>query len=148
MRNDSGFTLIEVIIVGAVLSVLTGIAGIGYLNHRPSLQLSGAARMVMGDLMAARMGAVTQNNEFKVFFLNNREYKVLDDDNNNGVADGGETAETKDIQENYPGVVLAFSSDPIFTPRGTVNSVSTATLTNTIGSKSISVGITGRVKIN
>lgn len=148
MRNDSGFTLIEVIIVGAVLSVLTGIAGTGYLNLRPSLQLSGAARMVMGDLMAARMRAVTQNNEFKVFFLNNREYKVLDDDNNNGVADGGETAETRDIHENYPGVVLSFSSDPVFTPRGTVNSVSTATLTNASGSKSISVGITGRVKIN
>ena len=148
MRNDSGFSLFEIIIVVALLSVLTGIAGIGYLNLRPSLRLSGAARKVAGDLMAARMKAVSQNNEFKVFFLNNREYKILDDDDNDGVADGGELAAIKDIQDNYPGVVVASTSDPTFSSKGTVDGVSTITLTNPSGSKSIAVAITGRIKIN
>ena len=148
MRNDSGFTMVEIIIVVAVLSVITAIAGFGYLTLRPSLQLSGAARKVAGDLMSARMKAVTQNNEFKVFFLNDREYRILDDNDNDGVADGTELAETKDIQDDYPGVVVASTSDPIFSSKGTVDSVSTVTLSNPSGTKSVAIAITGRIKIN
>ena len=39
---------------------LMGIAGLTYLSMRPRLMLSGAARQVMGDLMAARMDALSR----------------------------------------------------------------------------------------
>ncbi len=94
MQKESGFTLVELMIVIAVASALMLIATFSYLSFRPSLRLSGATRQMLGDLMNARMKSVNQNNEFKVFFLNNKEYKILDDDDNDGTADTGEWSET------------------------------------------------------
>ncbi|MBW1698732.1 MAG: GspH/FimT family pseudopilin [Deltaproteobacteria bacterium] len=142
-----GFTVMELMIVIGIMAVLTGIAVFSYLSMRPALRLSGASRQLMSDLMAARMKAVNQNNEFKVFFLNDRQYKILDDDNGDGNEDAGESSETKDIQDHYPGVTLSATADPIFSPRGTANMGTTVTLSNTSGSKLVKVSTTGRIKI-
>lgn len=147
MRNDSGFTIIELMIVIGLAAVLTTIAGYNYFSYRPSLLLSGATRQIMGDLLAAKMKAVGQSNNYKIFFLNEREYMVLDDDDNDGVLDGGEWSQTKDIQTEYPGVTFTATDDPVFTSRGTANNVTTVTLTNSGSSKQISIYMTGYVEI-
>jgi len=86
----------------------------------------------MNDILASKLGL--------------SEIALLDDENNNGAEDGGETSVTKDIRSNYPGVTLSASAHPIFYPRGTAWGT-TVTLTNTSGSKSVSVSTAGRVKI-
>jgi type IV fimbrial biogenesis protein FimT len=141
-----GFTLVEMMIVIAVLAIIAAIAAPNFQTYMAQRRLNGAARLVMTDLMDARMKAVSENNQFKVFFLDTHQYKVLDDENNNGTEDTGETSVTKDIQSNYPGVTLSASAHPIFYPRGTAWGT-TVTLTNTSGSKSVSVSTAGRVKI-
>ena len=141
-----GFTLVEMMIVIAVLAIIAAIAAPHFQTYMAQRRLNGAARLVMTDLMDARMKAVSENNQFKVFFLDTHQYKVLDDENNNGTEDTGETSVTKDIQTNYPGVTLSASAHPIFYPRGTAWGT-TVTLTNTSGSKSVSVSTAGRVKI-
>ena len=147
MHNDSGFTIFELMIVMGIAAVLTTVAGYNYLSIRPSLLLSGATRQIMGDLLAAKMKAVGQSNDYKIFFLNEREYMVLDDDDNDGVLDGGEWSQTKDIQTEYPGVTFTTTSDPVFTSRGTANNLTTVTLTNSGSSKQISIYMTGYVEI-
>ena len=148
-NKESGFTLIELIIIIAILAIFAGIAVPNFLSYMPKHRLNGAARQVMGDLMAARMKAVSQNNEFKIFFLaNGHEYMILDDDDNDGTADGGEWTETKDIQNGYQDVTIGSNNDPIFSPRGTATNLPTITLTNPSGSKIITISIAGRVKIN
>ena len=146
MRKDSGFTLIELIVIIAIVAVFAGIAVPNFLSYMPKYRLNGAARQVMGDLMAARMKAVKENNRFKVFFLDNHQYKILDDDNNNNTEDSGEWTNTKDIQSEYSDVTFSATANPIFYPRGTAYG-STITLTNSTGSKYVKVAITGRVKI-
>jgi len=148
-KNVSGFTLIEMMIVMAIAAIMAGIAIPSFMSMLPGMRLNGAARQVMTDLMAARMDAVKQNNEFKIFFLDNHQYKILDDDDNDGVDDSGvEMSRTVNIQDNYTGVTFSSTNNPIFSPRGTATSLPTITVQNSSGSKTVSVSIAGRVKIN
>ena len=148
IENHKGFTLVEMMIVIGTIAVITGIASLNYLSMRPGMRLNGAARQVMGDLMDARMNAVNQNNKYRVFFMNDHEYKILDDDDGDGTEDAGEQSKIKNIQSNYPGVTFSATGNPIFSSRGTADSTATITLTNSAGSKNISVNTAGRVKIN
>lgn len=150
MRQVRGFTTIELMIVIAIFGILAAVAIPGFVSQMPRYRLNGAARQVMGDLMWARMQAVSLNRRVKVFFFNNHEYKICDDADNNGtVADGEGDVQVKDIQDNYHDVTfdLTATADPVFSPRGTATN-RTITLTNSNGSKSITISIAGRVKIN
>ncbi len=149
-KMESGFTLVELIIVMAIFGILTAIAIPNFISIMPKYRLNGAARQVMGDLMAARMKAVSLNKKVKVFFFNDHQYKVCDDANNNGeVSDGEGDVQLRYIQAEYPDVTfnLNKTSDPIFSPRGTATN-RTITLQNPSGSKKITISIAGRVKIN
>ena len=149
-KKESGFTLVESVVVMATFGILTAIAIPTFISMMPKYRLNGAARQVMGDLMAARMKAVSLNKKVKVFFFNDHQYKVCDDENKNGkVSDGEGDVQTIDIQAEYPDVKfdLNKTSDPTFSPRGTATN-RTITLQNTSGSKKITISIAGRVKIN
>ena len=133
--RDSGFTLIEMMMVIAIVAIMSAVAIPAFMSMLPGMRLNGAARQVMTDLMAARMDAVKQNNEFRVFFNSpgTNQYQILDDDDNDGTADTGEAITTKNIQDNYSDVTFSSTNNPIFTPRGTATSLPTITLQNPSG---------------
>ena len=142
---QNGFSLIELIVVVAILAVIAGVAIPVYTGMKPSIRLSGATSQVMGDLMWARMRAVSQNNEYKIFFLDDRRYQILDDDNGNGNIDSGEYSITKDIQEKYGDVTYTSTANPIFHPRGNAAPAASITLANSHGTRTVTIAITGRV---
>ncbi len=147
MKHSKGFTMIELMIILAVLAILIGIAIPSYNSLMPRYRLNGAARLVATDLSGARMKAVKLNRRVQVFF-SSPEYKICDDANQNGtVATDEGDVQNIDLQTQYPGVSLSSSGgDLIFHPRGTAVNEVTVTLTNASGFKQVEVNIAGRVK--
>jgi type IV fimbrial biogenesis protein FimT len=149
-RSDKrAFTLIELIIVLAIMGIVAAIAAPNFTVYMANSRLNGAARMVMSDLMHARQQAVTQNNSFRVIFSGNHQYTILDDDNGNGSADTGEATEPRDILTDYHDVTFSVSSNPVFYPRGTaLGTTVTLTSSKTGDSRYVKAASTGRVKID
>ncbi|KAB2836916.1 MAG: prepilin-type N-terminal cleavage/methylation domain-containing protein [Candidatus Brocadia sp.] len=163
MRNQRGFSIIEIVIAIAVIAILAGVSIPVYVSMKPVIRLNGATRQIMEDLMWARMQAINQNNKFIIIYDNSKyKYSILDDDDNNGTctAGAGESIITKYFRDDRdklnPGKIcgpyydVTYSSSNanalIFHPRGNASNLTTITITNSSGTKTVSVAITGRVK--
>jgi len=148
-NRQTGFTLMELMVVLALLAIIATIAIPGFMSLLPGMRLNGAARQVMGDLMAARMKAVKLNHRTQVIFDSSSQYRICDDADNNGTVDDGEgDVQTKNIQTEYHDVTMSSTNNPIFHPRGTATNLATVTLQNSSGSKTVTISIAGRVKIS
>jgi len=151
-KKKAGFTLIELMIVIAIMAILAGIAAPNFQTYMAQRRLNGAARQVMTDLMAARMKAVSLNQRVKVSFGSTHIYQIWNDANGDEtVADDEGDDIARDIHPDYHDVTFRASANPVFQTRGTAT-ISTITLTltnsNSNGSKDVEVYLTGRVKID
>ena len=148
LYKQEGFSIIEMLVVLFIIAILAGIAIPVYISMKPVIRLSGATRHLMEDLMWARIQAINQNNEFRIIYDSNHEYRIWDDDNNDGIIDATETKIKKDLHDKYDDVIYSSSNTNglIFYPRGNAANLTTITLSNKSGIKMVSVAITGRVK--
>lgn len=137
----------ELMIVLGILSITLLFTNMWLSTQLPHWRLNGAVRQVMSDLASAKMRAVVARNRHRVFFQDHRHYLILDDKNNNGKIDVGESQEPRDIQADYQDVTLMASNNPSFLPRGTASNLASITLKNSAGSKKITISITGRIKV-
>jgi type IV fimbrial biogenesis protein FimT len=137
INTKSAFTLYEVLVGMVIIAIVSAISILNYRAWVPGIRLNGAARQVMSDLAAARMASVKENVSVVVMHLNNHAYSVTV---------GSGTASIRDLQPDYPGTSLNFTS-VLFSSRGTT-APRTLTLQNSSGVKTITVAITGRVKLN
>ena len=145
--STAGFSLLGQLIALTLAGIVIAMAVPGYLKAVPKHRLNGAARQLAGDLMWARMKAIQRNNRYRVFFPSRHEYRILDDADNDGVADPGEWTLVRDLRTDYEGVAVSSNNNPVFSPRGTAHSLATITLANAAGSKRISISIAGRVRV-
>ena len=126
--------LIAVVIFG----VLAAIAVPQFIAFRPTSRLNGAARQVYSELMWARSKAVSENSAYVVTFPTNQTMQI-----------SGSTTKTVSIQTEYSDVTLTSSASTItFSSRGTADVAPTITLTNSGGSKTVTVRITGTATIS
>lgn len=148
--REAGFTLPEMMVSIGIFALLIGIAVPNMVATMPAVKLDGASRQLLGDLMWARGKAVEENNQFVVTFSNdNKSYTILDDTNKNGSADAGEWTKTQNIQTNFSDVTLSVTgANPTFSDRGTAGAATTVTLTNSSGTRTVTVSVTGVVKVN
>ena len=148
-KRTLGFTLIEMMVVIAVIAVLSAIAVPSFMEYARNQRLNGAARQVYTDLMNARQQAVTENKKIIVQFVNNHQYQfVRDNDASETVTTWDETLVLRDIQPEYSDVTFSAGFNPAFRPNGTgKNPVITLTSSSTGKTKCITISTAGRIKI-
>ncbi len=117
--TNAAFTVIEVLVAGFIIVVLSGIAVTNHFSERPRYFLERAALQVASDLSAARMRAITESLPVKVSFSSGlRSYTIWADSNTNGLADASE----KDLRtlDASPGIDVASTMrQGVFASRGT-----------------------------
>lgn len=150
-RSVGGFTIIEIMIVIAIIGIMAGIAAPNFMDYLKSRRLSGATMQLYVDLMNARQQAVSQNNKVIVKLLTNNSYSIIRDLNGNSNVDNGETGPIKSIHPDYADVTFEPASsgfNPIFYTNGTGTVgkiiVTSSSLSKT---KTINISMNGRVRI-
>lgn len=151
LGNKAGFTLIELIIATAILGILAELFATVLINQMPRYRLNSATRQLAWDLMSARMKAITEYNDLKIMFPNNRAYTIWSDNNNDNVVDAGEAvAISSNFLDKYQDVsfALPLPTPFVFTIRGTSSQAQNVTLKNAEESRVISVSVAGKVSVN
>jgi type IV fimbrial biogenesis protein FimT len=146
MFKKSGFSLMELMIVLAIMGIVSAIAAPNFMNYMAERRLNGAARMVMSDLVNARMLAVTLNRNVQVTFPTSAGASYT--------YDAAGTAVTRNVQTGfgYHDVTVSANNNPSFRPTGRLSGVTACTITLTSADltqqKTVSVSSAGRVAIN
>lgn len=149
LADMRGFTIAEMIAAMGVFAVVMAVAVPSFLAFQPSMRLNGASRELLGKLMWARSKAVEQNSTYVVTFPTNYTFQMFNDANANSALDAGEWTQTIDLHTDYSDVTFSKSgADPTFNSRGTAGGSTTITLSNSSGSKTVTVTSTGNVKIS
>lgn len=148
-KRFGGFTLIEMMVVVAIIAVLSAIAVPSFLEYARNQRLNGAARQVYADLMNARQQSVTENKKIIVQFVDNHQYQfVRDNDATETVTTGDETLGSRDIHPEYSDITFSARFNPAFRPNGTgKNPVITLTSSSTGKTKCIVISTAGRINI-
>ncbi len=136
-KGLAGFTIAELIIAMTILAILLGVGYPMIVQISSVFKLKGATREVATDLQFARLLAVKENKDFQVL-IDSNSYQIL------RVSDGF-VAKSRSFSIDYPGVTLS----PLaitFNSRGNSSS-GVVTISNAMGTKNITVGSTGRVKL-
>jgi Tfp pilus assembly protein FimT len=121
-----------------IFAILAAIAVPQFIAFQPMSRLNGAARQIYSELMWARSKAVNENGSYVVTFPSSQTMLI-----------SGATSKTVNIEAEYPGVTLSSSASTItFSSRGTADVGPTITLTNSGGTKTVTVRITGSVNIS
>jgi prepilin-type N-terminal cleavage/methylation domain-containing protein len=138
LTDRRGFSIAEILVAIGVFAILAAVAAPQFLAFRPRNRLNGAARQIYAELMWARSKAVNDNAAYVVTFPTNQTMQIA-----------GSTTKTVNIQPEYSDVTLSSSASTItFSSRGTTDVGPTITLTNSSGTKTVTVRITGTASIS
>ena len=122
MNNEQGLTLLELLTTMVVLFIVTATAVPNFARWRDNYQIRSKSERVHMDLLLARIKKKKNNNDVVVTFLPlSNSYSILNDANNNGVADTGESLRTRTLENN---VQFGFNGPSIIDMDGTTRTES------------------------
>ena len=116
------FTLLEMVIVVALISVITAIAVSNIVGRMPTYRLEQASWRITSDLRAARMNAVSKSTDVVVTFdTSAKSYTIWTDADKDGAVDSGEQV-TKSLSDIAGITLYTYPSTGTFKPQGTFSS--------------------------
>jgi type IV fimbrial biogenesis protein FimT len=153
MSRNKGFTLIELMIVIALMGIMAGVMAPSFLEWRDRSKVQGDAGNLRAAFETAKLRAIKHNTNVVVTFPDTTSFQAFIDTNNNGAQDAGE--DTLFNRTLAPGVTITnntFSgNDMAFNPRGMANgpnSTGTITMTSPGGERySVVVSSFGRIRM-
>lgn len=144
--NHRGFTLVELIIVMAIIAIIGTISIPSFTRYSDNANLKSAAREIASDIQRLRTHAVSKNRKQRIVFnLTNDSYTMAerDDADSSWINPQTKTLSTFGSGIDITGSTFAGNSIE-FQTRGTT-SMGTLTMTNSRGSTAtITTFITGR----
>ena len=160
MHKDSGFSIMEIMVVMAIAAVLAAIAVPNLISRRPYHVLQSTISDIQGSIQLARTTAIKERSDVVLIFNAAKdEFQVFVDNgigggsDGNGVQDGGErTLRFKRIAAgiSIDGVDPSIATSISFNSRGLMNSgsITEIDLGNSQGeAKTIKISLAGISKI-
>lgn len=139
--DQKGYSLIEMLIVFALIGILTTLAVPQTNIWTEHYRLNGATRIVWGDLQHAKMTAIKTNQTVTVTFNTTTKTSY-------NFSQGGSTIFSRNLTDDYPGITVVKGGDEnyiIFTSTGLMTQSATITVQRNNKSKSITTLWTGRI---
>jgi prepilin-type N-terminal cleavage/methylation domain-containing protein len=149
MRNKSGFTLVELLVVIGLIATIAAIAIPNIISWLPGYRLRAAANDIYSNFQYAKIGAIKNNNNWAVVFnTGSNSYSIRSDylgpsdtiektinlsDYKSGVGFGSGNATTSVPGSAFPFDIVSYTSPDdiaIFKPRSTVGNLGYVYLSN------------------
>ena len=153
MLRNKGFTLLELVIVIAIVGIMAGVMTPSFLEWRDRSKVQGDATELRAAFESAKLRAIKHNTNVVVMFPDTTSYLVFIDTNENGARDADEDQIAS--RTLAAGVTITdntfVGNDMAFNPRGMAdgpNSTGTITMTSPGGERySVVVSSFGRVRL-
>jgi prepilin-type N-terminal cleavage/methylation domain-containing protein len=101
MNNERGLTVLELMTTIAIIAIMSATAVPNFTIWRNNYQIKSEVGHVHMDLLSARMTAMKNGNNVVVTFdTTANSYSILNDTNNNGVPDTGESFGSRELDNN------------------------------------------------
>jgi prepilin-type N-terminal cleavage/methylation domain-containing protein len=140
----AGFTLIEILIVVAILGIMSGLAVPSMVKFVNNQRLQAAARSVWSDIQTAKMTAIKENRSVTVTRASSDQYGYTFID-----GFGNSRSFSRKISDDYSGVTIAFTGGTSITFLGTgmgqTGTNIVVAVSNSAGSRSFPVTWTGKI---
>ena len=147
MRTIHGYSLLELVVVMAVIAVLTGAAVVGYGPMLAAWRLNAAARQVIIDIKVARARAIGEGVSHRVHFsVQGNTYQQQRQGPSEQYAPTGPPTTLPTTIETTK--CTAAGSNITFAPQGHTRTFGTITLQNAGGDqRQVVISIAGRMRV-
>lgn len=143
VRSIQGFTLVESLVIIAIVAILATLSGTALMRWIPQSNLSRASRTIVSMAHHAKVEAIKRNQAVS-FSCNNATNTCL------VALTDGSVIRNFDISALQSNVSLTASENATFTGRGRLNTGATRTftVTNSAGARTVQILSSGTVRTN